>query len=110
MNLTNLSVALTKQFKNYEPGYVHIDISQVYTEEGKLYLFVGIDRTTKYCYAKLYKDETSFASTSFLKELIEKMPYKMDKILTDNGKQFVYTSQKLYAKFPCNYQTTLRSF
>lgn len=82
----------TNQFKKYEPGYVHIDISQVYTEEGKLYLFVGIDRTTKYCYAKLYKDQTSKTSTKFLEELIEKMPYKMDKILTDNGKQFVYKS------------------
>ena len=81
-----------KKFKNYEPGYVHVDISQVYTKECKLYLFVGIDRTTKYCYAKLYKNQTSFTATSFLKELIEKMPYKMNKILTDNGKQFVYTS------------------
>ena len=91
----------TKQFKKYEPGYVHIDISQVYTEEGKLYLFVGIDRTTKYCYAKLYKDQTSKTATNFLEELIEKMPYKMDKILTDNGKQFVYKSST-YTKININ--------
>jgi len=90
-----------KKFKNYEPGYVHIDISQVYTAEGKLYLFVGIDRTTKYCYAKLYKDQTGLTATSFLKELIEKMPYKMNKILTDNGKQFVYTSSS-YDKLNIN--------
>ena len=91
----------TKQFKKYEPGYVHIDISQVYTEEGKLYLFVGIDRTTKYCFAKLYKDQTGKTATNFLKELIEKMPYKMDIILTDNGKQFVYTSSS-YDKLNIN--------
>ena len=88
--LNNNKTNETKNFKKYEPGYVHIDISQVYTEEGKLYLFVGIDRTTKYCYAKLYKDQTSKTATRFLGSLIENMPYKMYKILTDNGKQFVY--------------------
>ena len=67
----------TKKFKSYDPGYVHVDISQLYTEEGKLYLFVGIDRTTKYCFAKLYKSQTSKIATIFLEELIKKNPYKI---------------------------------
>lgn len=29
-------------------GYLHIDIAQVRTAEGKLYLFVAIDRTSKF--------------------------------------------------------------
>ena len=99
--LDNNKTKKTKKFKKYEPGYVHIDISQVYTEEGKLYLFVGIDRTTKFCYAKLYKDQESKTATSFLKELIEYMPYKMHIILTDNGKQFAHTSST-YSKIHIN--------
>src|SRR6202521_2554467 len=40
-------------FKTYAIGFFHIDIAEVRTEEGKLYLFVGIDRTSKFAYAEL---------------------------------------------------------
>ncbi len=33
-----------QKFKRYPIGFFHIDIAEVRTEEGKLYLFVGIDR------------------------------------------------------------------
>jgi hypothetical protein len=33
-----------KRFKRYPIGYFHLDIAEVQTEEGKLYLFVAIDR------------------------------------------------------------------
>jgi len=32
-------------FKHYPLGYFHIDIAEVRTEEGKLHLFVAVDRT-----------------------------------------------------------------
>ena len=34
-------------FKAYPVGYLHIDLAEVWTEEGKLYLFVAIDRLGK---------------------------------------------------------------
>lgn len=34
------------KFKRYPIGFFHIDIAEVQTAEGKLYLFVGIDRTS----------------------------------------------------------------
>lgn len=34
-----------KKFARYPIGYFHVDIAEVRTEEGKLYLFVAIDRT-----------------------------------------------------------------
>src|SRR5437763_10582356 len=37
----------TKRFADYAIGYFHIDIAEVRTEEGKLYLFVAVDRTSK---------------------------------------------------------------
>ena len=36
-----------KKFKSYPIGYFHIDIAEVQTAEGKLYLFVAIDRTSQ---------------------------------------------------------------
>ena len=35
-----------KKFKQYPVGFVHIDITEVRCETGKLYLFVAIDRKT----------------------------------------------------------------
>jgi hypothetical protein len=33
-----------QKFKRYPIGYFHIDIAELRTNEGKLYLFVAIDR------------------------------------------------------------------
>lgn len=43
-----------KKFKSYPIGYFHIDIAEVQTAEGKLYLFVAIDRTSKFTYVELH--------------------------------------------------------
>jgi hypothetical protein len=43
-----------KKFKSYPIGYFHVDIAEVQTEEGRLYLFTAIDRTSKYAYAELH--------------------------------------------------------
>src|SRR5947208_15895222 len=32
-----------RKFKSYPLGYVHVDLAEVWTDEGKLYLFVAID-------------------------------------------------------------------
>ncbi|MBL3285180.1 IS481 family transposase domain protein [Rickettsiales endosymbiont of Paramecium tredecaurelia] len=48
-----------KKFKQYPIGYFHIDIAEVRTAEGKLYLYVAIDRTSKFSDAELHKSQTS---------------------------------------------------
>ena len=75
-------------FKKYPIGYFHIDIAEVQTEEGKLYLFVAIDRTSKFAYAELHDKSTRVIAKEFLERLIEAVPYKIHTILTDNGIQF----------------------
>lgn len=52
-------------FKRYPLGYFHIDIAEVRTEEGKLHLFVAVDRTSKYAFARLVKRATGMAATAF---------------------------------------------
>ena len=79
-----------KKFKKYPIGYFHIDIAEVRTEEGKLYLFVAIDRTSKFTYAELHDKSDRKISTAFLRNLIEAVPYKTHTILTDNGSQFCH--------------------
>lgn len=79
-----------KKFKDYPIGFIHIDITELRTKEGKCYLFVAIDRTTKYVYVELHPTMTVEVSRLFLKNLIEHCPFKITKILTDNGVQFTY--------------------
>jgi hypothetical protein len=48
-----------KKFAQYPIGYFHLDIAEVRTTEGRLYLFVAIDRTSKFAYAELHVDQTA---------------------------------------------------
>ena len=76
------------KFKTYPIGYFHVDIAEVQTAEGKLYLFVAIDRTSKFAYVELHKRATKMIAAGFLRHLIPAVPYKIHTILTDNGIQF----------------------
>lgn len=77
-----------KKFKAYPIGYFHIDVAEVHTEEGRLYLFVAIDRTSKFAYAQLHDRATRRIAANFLHSLVEAVPYKIHTVLTDNGTQF----------------------
>jgi transposase-like protein len=79
-----------KKFKSYPLGYIHIDITEVRIGKKKLYLFIAIDRVTKYVYAELHEQMTIEISEIFLKNTFTAFPYKIHTILTDNGIQFTY--------------------
>ena len=80
----------TKPFKQYNIGYMHIDITELRCETGKWYLFVAIDRLTKYVYVELYQRMTAGNAVKFLANLQAECVFKITHILTDNGAQFTY--------------------
>jgi transposase InsO family protein len=86
-----------KKFKSYPIGYFHVDIAEVRTEEGKLRLFVAIDRTSKFVYAELHRLAGKMEAAQFLRNLIAAVPYKLHTILTDNGIQFTNRKQDRWA-------------
>ena len=75
-------------FKVYPVGFFHIDIAEVRTEEGKLHLFVAVDRTSKYAFAQLHAQADRSTACIFLEALIAACPYLPHTVLTDNGIQF----------------------
>ncbi len=79
-----------KRFKSYPIGFFHIDICEVRCEDGKLFLFVAIDRTSKFAYAELHHEATRSISAQVLANLIEAVPYRIHTVLTDNGIQFTH--------------------
>ncbi len=80
----------TKRFADYAIGYFHIDTAEVRTEEGKLYLFVAIDQTSKLAFAKLDTEANRYTASDFLRALVEAVPYQIHTALTDNGQQFCH--------------------
>jgi transposase InsO family protein len=80
-----------KTFRDYEPGFIHIDIKylpQMPDETSRRYLFVAIDRATRWVFMHIYSDMTEASSVDFLRRLKLASPIKISKILTDNGSQF----------------------
>ena len=99
-----------KKFKTYPIGYFHIDIAEVQTAEGKLYLFVGIDRTSKFAFVRLETKATRTTASAFLVALIRAVPYKIHTVLTEpplvrhwfepNGGGIQFTFPPRYANGP----------
>jgi transposase InsO family protein len=85
-----------KRFKAYPIGYVHIDIAEVSSEEGKLRLFVAIDRTSKFAFVRLVESAGKMEAAQFLRELIEAVPYRIHTVLTDNGIQFTTRARDIH--------------
>ncbi|MET3354328.1 UNVERIFIED_ORG: transposase-like protein [Xanthobacter viscosus] len=78
------------KFKTYPIGYFHIDIAEVQTSEGKLYLHVAIDRTSKFAFVQVTRKTGRTSASAFLEALIAAVPYKIHTMLTDNGIQFTF--------------------
>jgi hypothetical protein len=65
---------LRSKFKRYPIGFFHIDIAEVRTAQGKLYLLVAIDRTSKFAFAELHEKATRRVAGNFLRALAAAVP------------------------------------
>ena len=80
-----------QRFKDYPIGFIHIDIKylpQMADESKRRYLFVAIDRATRMVCVQLRESKTAKDAREFLKFVTERFPFKIKKVLTDNGKEF----------------------
>lgn len=58
------------------------------TKQGKLYLLVAIDRTSKFAFVELHEKATRRIAADFLRHLAATVPYRIHIVLTDNGTHF----------------------
>jgi hypothetical protein len=77
-----------KKVKAYPIGYFHVDLAEMRTEQGKLYLLVAIDRTSKFAFVELHEKATRRVAGDFLRHLAAAVPYRIHTVLTDNGTHF----------------------
>lgn len=60
----------------------------MWTEEGKLYMLIAVDRTSKFALAELHARATRRVAADFLRRLIDAVPYRIHTVLTDNRTHF----------------------
>jgi len=86
-----------KKFKEYEPGYLHIDVTYLPKLDGiKYYLFVAIDRATRTLYYEVYDAKTSENAENFMVKCLDFFPFGITHVLTDNG--FEFTNKLIKSK------------
>jgi len=82
-------------FKEYGPGYLHMDCFYLPKLDGqKHYCFVAIDRATRLVFLWVYENKNKEAATNFLARCLRFFPFKVQKILTDNGREFTLATFK----------------
>jgi transposase InsO family protein len=88
---------LAKKFKEYEPGFIHIDVTYLPKFNGKsYYLFVAIDRCTRAMIYWVYENKTAENTIDFMDKCLDFFPFIITHILTDNGLEF--TNRLLVSK------------
>jgi transposase len=78
-------------FKVYDVGFVHVDVKhlpKLRTADGqsrKRYLYVAIDRASRFVHLAVKDDETERSAVAFLKEAVQAFPFQVTHVLTDRG-------------------------
>src|SRR3954452_14819891 len=81
-------------FKDYDLGFVHVDVKhlpKLRTQDGqsrKRYLYVAIDRASRFVHLAVKDDETTASAVAFLKEAVQAFPFQVTHVLTDRGSCF----------------------
>src|SRR5215211_721976 len=82
------------KFKEYGLGFVHVDVKhlpKLRTWDGvarKRFLFVAIDRCSRWVHLAVKDDETEASAVAFLEEAVAAFPFCTTHVLTDRGSCF----------------------
>jgi len=83
------------KFKEYEPGYLHIDVTYLpKIDDIKYYLFVAIDRATRLMYYEVYAAKSAANAEDFMRKCLNFFPVIISHVLTDNGLEFTNRLRK----------------
>jgi transposase InsO family protein len=77
-----------RRFAETKIGYVHIDVCELRLAEGKLFMFLAIDRVTKFVHVAFLEANTKRNGAAFLRQVVAAFPYQIHTVLTDNGMAF----------------------
>lgn len=76
------------RFAETKIGYVHIDSCEFRHAEGRLVMFLAIDRVSKFTYVEFHEKAGKMNGAAFLRNVVQAFPYQIHTVLTDNGMAF----------------------
>jgi transposase InsO family protein len=76
------------RFAETKIGYVHIDVCELRLSEGRLFLFLAVDRVSKFAHVAFFDANTKLNGAAFLRQVVAAFPYRLHTVLTDNGMAF----------------------
>ena len=76
------------RFAETRIGYVHVDACELRLAQGRLFMFLAIDRVSKFTHVAFYDANTKANGAAFLREVVAAFPYRLHTVLTDNGMAF----------------------
>lgn len=76
------------RFAETKIGYAHIDSCEFRHAEGRLVMFLAIDRISKFTYVGFHEKAGKMNGAAFLRNVVQAFPYKIHTVLTDNGMAF----------------------
>ena len=85
---------LHSSFKEYDLGFVHVDVKHLPKlrttngESRKRFLYVAIDRASRFVHLAVKDDETASSAVAFLNEAVQAFPFQVTHVLTDGGSCF----------------------
>ena len=77
-----------KRFAETRIGYVHVDSCELRSAEGKVHMFLAIDRVSKFAYVELHATAEMATGAAFMRGVVTTFPYRIHTVLTDNGVAF----------------------
>src|SRR3712207_3652384 len=76
------------RFAEARIGYVHIDVCELRLSEGRPFMFLAIDRVSKFVHVAFLDANTRLNGAAFLREVVATFPCAIHTVLTDNGMAF----------------------
>jgi transposase-like protein len=90
------------RFDETKIGYVHIDHCELRAADGKIHMFLAIDRISKFTYVEFHRRAATMIGAAFLRNVIAVFPYKIRTVLTDNGVAFTHKAITKHHDFYCH--------
>jgi len=93
------------RYEKTEPGeLVHFDTKRLPLLPGEAviqpreYLHMAIDDYSRWAYADILPDKTSYSSAIHLEEVIKAMPFKIESVYSDNGPEYKGNKNNVFVK------------
>ena len=100
-------------FHDYDLGFIHIDVKhlpKLRTADGEIrkrFLYVAIDRCSRFVHLDVYEAENAANAVAFLKAARKAFPFQITHVLTDRGSCFTADDfERACAKIKVSHRTT----